>query len=219
MVLLYINTAGKNLEIALSAEDNIYTYENSTHFQAQAEFINIGIENVIEKANKKIKDLNAIVVCSGPGSYTGLRVGLSTAKGICFAMNIPLIFISSLELHAISSINPLTNTPLLTALKAREQEYYIRISKGEETLFLNHSFEEDIKDLITNYAVENILLEENIENFPSDLKKNKIKKTDYTIWKKWAEKKYKEKAFEDLAYSEPLYLKSVHITKSKKKPF
>lgn len=220
MVLLYINTAGKQLEIALSAGDGIFTYENNTHFQAQAEFINVGIENVLEQANKKMQDLNAVVICSGPGSYTGLRVGLSTAKGICFAINIPLIFISSLELHCISSIHPLQDTAILTALKAREKEYYIRISKGSETLFLQHSHAEEIDTLIKKYAVELLLLEEHLmKDFPSNLDKKSISKTDYSIWKKWAEKKYKEEAFEDLAYSEPLYLKDVHITKSKKKPF
>ncbi|HZH88622.1 MAG TPA: tRNA (adenosine(37)-N6)-threonylcarbamoyltransferase complex dimerization subunit type 1 TsaB, partial [Chitinophagaceae bacterium] len=103
--LLYINTAEKQLEIALSVKEQLFVWNSKVEISSQAQMINIAIEDLLIQAEKSLKDLNAIVICGGPGSYTGLRVGLSTAKGICFALNLPLLMISSLELSLISSYN------------------------------------------------------------------------------------------------------------------
>lgn len=217
-ILLYINTAKNALEIALSKENEIFIWDQATEQSSQAQMINVAIEQMLQKANISFEDLDALVVCGGPGSYTGLRVGLSTAKGICFAMNLPLIMISSLELSLISSQKSLGTDVLITLMDARTEESFIRISKGNETLFMNHVHHEDLESLEKEYEFTSIFADSVPENL-KHLNHYTINETDWEAWKSWAQHKLELQSFENLAYVEPYYLKDVYITKSKKRPF
>jgi len=99
--ILNIETATKNCSVCL-AKDGIrvavaeYAGEGYTH----AEKLHVFIEDVLQKGNITFKDLSSIAVSMGPGSYTGLRIGVSAAKGLCYALGIPLIAIDTLELLA-----------------------------------------------------------------------------------------------------------------------
>lgn len=103
--LLNIDTSTSKAFITLSENeltiDTIYNYNQKEH----AGFIHTAIEELLVKNNIKLPKLSAIVVSAGPGSYTGLRVGLSSAKGLCYALNIPLIAINTLEMLANDLIN------------------------------------------------------------------------------------------------------------------
>lgn len=217
--LLYINTAEKQLEIALSVKEQLFVWNSKVEISSQAQMINIAIEDLLIQAEKSLKDLNAIVICGGPGSYTGLRVGLSTAKGICFALNLPLLMISSLELSLISSYNVKnTNEVVLTLKEARAEEAFIRISKGSETLFMNHVYHKDLLDLEHEFQFTSIFAKEVPDNM-AHLTIQDIKNTNWEAWRLWAINKYQSQSFENLAYVEPYYLKDVYITTSKKKLF
>jgi len=103
--LLNIDTSTSKAFISLSENelpiDTIYNYNQKEH----ASFIHTAIEELLFKNNIKLQQLDAIVVSAGPGSYTGLRVGLSSAKGLSYALNIPLIAINTLEMMANDLIN------------------------------------------------------------------------------------------------------------------
>ena len=95
--VLHIETSGEICSVALSNEKVLIHSLESEEKQAHAAILTKMIQEVLQISNITIKDLVAIAVSKGPGSYTGLRIGVSTAKGICYAQNIPLIAINTLE--------------------------------------------------------------------------------------------------------------------------
>ena len=98
---LHINTALDKAYIAVSQDGQILGYMENLQQKEHASFLQPAIRDVLFSLHKKVRDLSSISVIHGPGSYTGLRVGLSAAKGICYACQIPLICISTLEWLAI----------------------------------------------------------------------------------------------------------------------
>jgi len=94
--LLHIETATQVCSIALSAEGKIKASRESREKNIHSSIVTVFIDEVMKECSLAYRDLDAVVVSKGPGSYTGLRIGVSTAKGICFALDKPLIAISSL---------------------------------------------------------------------------------------------------------------------------
>lgn len=103
-LLLNIDTATEYASVCLSEEDKIVSILESRDQKNHASFIQPAIEKICQTTGIKLKDLDAISVTSGPGSYTGLRVGLSSAKGLCYALNKPLILVNTLEVMAQAAI-------------------------------------------------------------------------------------------------------------------
>jgi tRNA threonylcarbamoyladenosine biosynthesis protein TsaB len=97
-LLLSFDTATKHCAVALSDDDRLLAHrvEDGERFN-HAEKLNVFIEAVLKDAGKSMRDLDAIAVGIGPGSYTGLRIGLSAAKGLCFALDVPLIGLGTLD--------------------------------------------------------------------------------------------------------------------------
>ncbi|MEO7445142.1 MAG: tRNA (adenosine(37)-N6)-threonylcarbamoyltransferase complex dimerization subunit type 1 TsaB [Ferruginibacter sp.] len=104
-VILLIDTSLPSAFIALAAEGEIIHIETNDAPQEHASFVHVAIKKVLHKAGIGIGNIQAVAVNIGPGSYTGLRVGLATAKGICYAANLPLIALNGLELLAHAVIN------------------------------------------------------------------------------------------------------------------
>lgn len=104
-LILNIETATTVCSVALSLGNSVLASEELDAGYTHAENLHIFIDRVLKKADKTTSDLEAVALSSGPGSYTGLRIGSSTAKGLCFALNIPLITIGTLQLIAASA-NP-----------------------------------------------------------------------------------------------------------------
>ena len=94
---LHINTALDKAYVAVSRDGRILAYKENLQQKEHASFLQPAIRDIFLSLNKKLQELSSISVIHGPGSYTGLRVGLSAAKGICYACEIPLICISTLE--------------------------------------------------------------------------------------------------------------------------
>lgn len=221
--ILNLETATKNCSVSISKNGKLIALKeiceaNFSHAEKLHEFIN----NVLHKSNLVFKDLNAVAISKGPGSYTGLRIGVSSAKGFCFALDIPLISILTLE--SLANSISVTSGYIIPLLDARRQEVYTAIFDA------NHQI---IK------KTYNYILEDN--SFMKYLSKDKVTflgdgtektsdkithpnatfLTDYYPSAKnmviLSYKKFLKSDFEDVAYFEPFYLKDFYITISKKK--
>jgi tRNA threonylcarbamoyladenosine biosynthesis protein TsaB len=104
-IILHIDTATEFASVCLSDYTNIVSFESNDEQQNHASFLQPAIKKIMQEAKIDLRNIDAISVTNGPGSYTGLRVGLSSAKGLCFALNKPLITLNTLEVMAMASIN------------------------------------------------------------------------------------------------------------------
>ena len=100
-LILNIETATKNCSVSLAKDGiTILTKEISEAGYSHAEKLHVFIEEILKETQSNVKDLKAVAVSKGPGSYTGLRIGVSSAKGICYALDIPLIAVDTLQILA-----------------------------------------------------------------------------------------------------------------------
>ena len=133
-LILHIETATKVCSVALSVDGNLVAIKESTSdAYIHGESLTLFIEEVFRIANLKIEHLAAVSISSGPGSYTGLRIGVSTAKGVCFGLQIPLIEIETLDALMQKGYKMNETTNLLAVIDARRMEVYslIQSSKGK----------------------------------------------------------------------------------------
>jgi tRNA threonylcarbamoyladenosine biosynthesis protein TsaB len=123
-IILNIETATKNCSVSLSQGETVIAIKelNEGKF-SHSEKLHAFILDVIRSAEMTMKDLEAIAISKGPGSYTGLRIGVSTAKGLCYALNIPLIAVPTLEISA-RQITLKPNELVVPLLDARRMEVY-----------------------------------------------------------------------------------------------
>jgi len=219
--ILCIETSTTNCSVSLSKKgETLVLKEDYNNNYSHAERLHLFIEEVINEAKITTKDLSAIAISKGPGSYTGLRIGVSAAKGLCFALEIPLISVSTLEVLADQI--KINEGIIITMLDARRMEVYsavfdkhnnqIRETKAQvldENSFKSYLNEGKVyfvgngvqksKEVITH---ENAFFIEN--KLPSSENMSKI-----------AYDKYKKSDIEDVAYFEPFYLKDFIALKPK----
>ena len=196
--------------------------EINTGEYSHAEMLHPLINEALLESKLTIKDIEAIAVGKGPGSYTGLRIGVSAAKWLCFANDIPLISINSLEILAQSIT--IDSGLIIPMIDARRLEVYaaiydknlnaVRETKAE--IIDSHSFLDELQNQKVYFLgdgakkCKEIILHENavfIENvFPSAKKMATI-----------SYHKFKNESTEDVAYFEPFYLKNFVATQEKKK--
>ncbi len=210
--ILHLETATKACSVALSTNGELVSLKETTEDgYSHGENLNLFIEDVLAQANISIKDLAAVSVASGPGSYTGLRIGAATAKSLCYSLDIPLIAIDALT--SLSEIAALKhpNSNLCSLIDARRMEVY--------NLFLNDKLEplkEITADIIDETSYEEFMpfvyfgdgaqkLEE-IWN-GRDCTIDPTIKSSATGQVRLAHSKFEQKQFEDVAYWEPFYLK------------
>jgi len=222
-LILNLETATKNCSVSISKDgQTIALKEINTGGYSHAELLHPFIEEVLKETNHKLSDLDAVAVSKGPGSYTGLRIGVSAAKGICFGDDIPLISIPTLESMAMSQKGK--DYTLVPMLDARRMEVYANvynssleeIRKTEAEIIDENSYSEYLekgkvlffgdgadkcKETITHKNAEFV-----DDIFPSAKDMGEI-----------AEKMFTENTFEDTAYFEPFYLKDFIATKSLKR--
>lgn len=201
-------------------EDNSIV-NNGNHSKILA----IYIDEILKKNNLTAKDFDAVALSSGPGSYTGLRIGSSTAKGFCFGANIPLIEINTLQTIAgmAKTVSPEDYDLYIPMIEAKRMEVYTAIfDKGlnqngivEAKIIDENSFSElDGKKVLicgngSDKCVE-ILSLLNFEQIP-----NLYPSAEYMC--KIAEEKFNNKEIADLVYFEPFYLKEFVTTTPKNK--
>ncbi|MDN3674814.1 tRNA (adenosine(37)-N6)-threonylcarbamoyltransferase complex dimerization subunit type 1 TsaB [Flavobacterium branchiarum] len=219
--ILNIETATKNCSVALANEGEIILCkEISDEGYSHAERLHVFIEECIQEAGISFQDLVAIAVSQGPGSYTGLRIGVSAAKGLCFALEIPLIAVDTLQ--SLASQAKISDGLIVPMLDARRMEVYsavfnAKFEKQREILaeiITENSFEEFNETLyFVGDCAEKckaVLTKENFI-FLEDIKYPSAKEMSIISYDK-----YKKSDTIDVAYFEPYYLKDFIITTSKK---
>lgn len=127
-MILSLETSAKVCSVAIHDQGQLIATKEIHIEQSHASKLAVLVDEVIKESAIKLNQLTAVAVSSGPGSYTGLRIGTSTAKGLCFALDIPLLSIGSLELLAyqLSKQNP-SNACLCPMIDARRMEVYCEI--------------------------------------------------------------------------------------------
>jgi tRNA threonylcarbamoyladenosine biosynthesis protein TsaB len=130
-VILCLETATTNCSVAIAVDGEVKAIreENNQKF-SHAEKLHVFIEEVLSEAKVDKKKLNAVAVSKGPGSYTGLRIGVSAAKGLCFALDIPLISTPTLEVLA-QQVNT-SNSHIIPLLDARRMEVYSAVFNSDK---------------------------------------------------------------------------------------
>jgi tRNA threonylcarbamoyladenosine biosynthesis protein TsaB len=134
-IILNIETSTEVCSVCLSAQKLILSERSVSDPNVHSSILSTLIKEALSEANLKIHDLNAVAVSKGPGSYTGLRVGASVAKGICYALNCPLIEVNTLQALASSAYRELkTNGFYIPMIDARRKEVYLSIFKNNQEL-------------------------------------------------------------------------------------
>jgi tRNA threonylcarbamoyladenosine biosynthesis protein TsaB len=221
--ILHIETATKNCSVALSFEGRLIAcQELATDGYAHAEKLHVFIDTLLQNANVEFAHLNAIAVSKGPGSYTGLRIGNSAAKGLCFALHIPLIAIDTLAVLAAQAQSLVKEGYIVPMLDARRMEVYSAVYTPQCDLF--QAVQAEILDEQSYGTFTDSLYfvgdcQDKLKTVLTQPNFNFIPEVVYPSAKDMLElsyAKYLNKEFEDLAYYEPFYLKDFLVTVSKK---
>ncbi len=223
MKILHIETSSKNCSVAISYGEKVLCIcEEVSENYKQSESLHTYIEWALEGAKLTLKDIEAVSLGKGPGSYTGLRIGASSAKGFCYGLQIPLIATNSLE----TMIEPFLNQGfeiIIPLIDARRMEVYSAvfdgnsgemISETEAKILDENSYQEygDKKILFVGDGAKKAAEILQLEN--AEFNENVYPSAKYLIKK--AVDKYNQKEFEDVAYFEPFYLKDFQGVKKKK---
>lgn len=221
-ILLHLDSSGPVSLVLLSRDGKLLSLRRQEGEREHAGNLNGMISATLAEAGVGLSDVDAFVVCNGPGSYTGLRIALATAKGFCYALEKPLILQNKLWLLLQEAQGSHPDMDRYAAiLPARSGEYFFSIRRQNETLAPTHIITPDLEKLFQENTEENILI---IGSLSDDLQylildSNVIFKSTVDpnpeVWAETAQLAYDEKAFADLAYAEPEYLKPAFITARK----
>lgn len=219
--ILNIESATKNCSVSIAKDgQTIICNEIAEEGYSHSERLHVFIESSLTEAGISFKDLDAIAVSQGPGSYTGLRIGVSAAKGLCFALSIPLIAVDTLK--ALAAQATVSDGLIVPMIDARRMEVYSAIffpdlknkrevqaeviteesfGEVESKIYFLGDCAEKCKEVLTK---DNFIFLENIK-YPSAREMSALSFA-----------KYKANDIVDVAYFEPYYLKDFMITTSKK---
>ena len=214
-MILCLETATPSCSVALVHNGEVLACEEDPKGQNHSEKITLFIDKVMKTAGISYDQLDAVAVSMGPGSYTGLRIGVSTAKGICYAVSKPLIAVETLEAMAYGGKTIVKNGLLIPAIDARRMEVYAaifdenvnKIKETEAVIIDENSFSELKKDHHLYLFGDGA--DKCAELFENDDKITVIK--EFYCSAKYmnviAQRKLDANDFVDVAYFEPFYLK------------
>ncbi len=220
-LILSIETATKICSIALGRDGKTIDFTDILEDEySHSEKLNISILSLLKKNNLSFDEIDAVAISSGPGSYTGLRIGTSSAKGFCYGRDIPLIGVNTLE--ALCHLAPIDSGVKIPLIDARRMEVFGSVFSEN-----NKRAKVDFNEVVTENSFSDIEGEKYLfGNGASKLKE--ILKQDNSIhfidnifcsargMVQIAEEKYNLKEFEDVAYFEPNYGKEFYTVPSKK---
>jgi tRNA threonylcarbamoyladenosine biosynthesis protein TsaB len=218
--ILNIETTSKNCSVALAKEGVILTLREKAELGfSHAEKLHVFISEVLQEGGLELSDLNAVAVSQGPGSYTGLRIGVSAAKGFCLALDIPLIAIDTMEVLArqVKQKDGL----IIPLIDARRMEVYSAIF---DTNF--QVIEATKAEIITSESFSNLkdtvyFIGDGVAKCKSILVNDSFHFLDTVVFPSAKEmcslsfEKHKKSDFENVAYFEPHYLKDFFIAPKK----
>jgi len=229
-LILHIETSTQVCSVALSSgTECIFSKSANEEGMNHAKLLNEFVAEAMNVLNNDFHALNTVAVSSGPGSYTGLRIGVSTAKGLCYGLDIPLISVGTLDIMTVAALNSINEKEALLCpmLDARRMEVYAAVfNTGLEMV------RPIAADIVDNNTYKEILDQNSVYFFGNGMNKCKpvlqqhahahfideiIPLAENMI--PLALKAYQQKQFVDTAYFEPFYLKEFHTTESKKKMF
>lgn len=229
-LLLNIDTATEHASICISKGSDVLGLVESTEQKNHATFVQPAIKELISSSGYPLKNIDAISVTAGPGSYTGLRVGLASAKGICYALQKPLILINTLEVMAqailswyqssCKSINP--STLLCPLIDARRMEVFTALyNTSLLELKAPHALILDITAFSSLLSVQPVIFTgsglHKLKEVISDPNASFCSvQHNATHLAKRALIAYQSNCFADLAYAEPLYVKEFFNPSGKK---
>ncbi len=213
-LVLNIETATTNCSVSLSKDGEILVLkEDNNAGYSHAEMLHVFIDEVFKISKLKPIDIDAIAVSKGPGSYTGLRIGVSSAKGLCFALNKPLLAIDTLA--SLARQVKIDKGFIVPMLDARRMEVYSAVFDS------NYEKEREIKaEILDNNSFGNILNHSKVYFVGSGAEKTKTiiqhpnavfidgKLPSANEMAVLSEIKHKKSDTEDVAYFEPYYLKN-----------
>ena len=222
-IILCIETSTTNCSVSLSKEgETLLLKEDYSTNYSHAERLHVFIEDILREGNLMRSQIDAVAVSKGPGSYTGLRIGVSAAKGLCYALDVPLISISTLE--ALAHQVKIKKGLIIPMLDARRMEVYSAI--------FDYNFQEirEVRAQVLNEVSFKTYLDKDVVYFIG----NGVEKTKGLIQHPNAKfidskfpsanemgvlayDKYKKNDIEDVAYFEPYYLKDFVALKAKPK--
>ena len=217
-MILCLETATKVCSVALGQNEKLVALKESAEEKfSHAENLTLYIEEVCKQVKVSLKDIDAVAVSKGPGSFTGLRIGVSAAKGLCYALDKPLIAINSLQSMAVGQISRLKTQDsrlFCPMIDAKRMEVYCAVYDGELKEIKKTSAE-----IIEENSFADLLKTNKIIFFGDGAEKckSKITHTNAVFENTFspsaqfmipiAENFFLENKFEDVAYFEPFYLK------------
>ena len=222
MIILNIETSTNVCSVALSENSACLFSKSNAEGMNHAALLSVFIAEALEVLKSTDKKLDAVAVSSGPGSYTGLRIGVSTAKGLCYGYEIPLIAVSTLEVltvQALELIEEKENVLFCPMIDARRMEVYAAFYNGKGAIQ-----REIAADIIDSGSYAGILDVQPVYFFGNGADKCKTtlihpnaRFIDNLVplavnMIPFAERAFTEKHFVDTAYFEPFYLKEFHTT-------
>ena len=234
--IILIETSTALCSVALAQDGVVTSYRENSAPKAHASLTAVFIQEMLDERGLTLADCDAVCVSKGPGSYTGLRVGVSTAKGLCFGSGKPLLAVGTLDTLVAQAETSNDFHYIIPMIDARRMEVYTAVF--EKTVMSSEAETSATYMQITETAP--MIIDENsfaeyLEQGPclfigdgADKCADVIKHPNAQFCQCWpkasamlklAMDAYKEKRFEDVAYFEPFYLKEFVATVSKKKLF
>ncbi|MAU36464.1 MAG: tRNA (adenosine(37)-N6)-threonylcarbamoyltransferase complex dimerization subunit type 1 TsaB [Flavobacteriales bacterium] len=217
-LLLAIETSTKNCSVALFDNGSLLQLkENNSEKYLHAEKLTVFIDDIIKKAKISFKEIKGVILSKGPGSYTGLRIGTSTAKGLCYSLDIPLISVSTLRAMAFGMSSKNNYKFLCPMIDARRMEVFSSIydQKNNQVREIkadivdSDTYLEFLKDKVVFFGDGALKCKQAINNPNAHFIKDVYPSAnDLGLL---GMKKFINKDFEDVAYFEPYYLKDFVI--------
>ena len=222
-LILNLETATTNCSVSLARDGKtVAIKEHDTPSYSHSEQLHVFIQEVLKEASVSLSDLDAIAVSKGPGSYTGLRIGVSAAKGFSFSLDVPLISIETLKSMASQKVDKGFDV-VIPLLDARRMEVYSKVFDNQ----LNE-IRETLAEIIDGDSFGGYLESQKVLLLGSGAAKCQELLKDLVSYdlecvpsaaqmSKLSFEKYEAKDFEDVAYFEPYYLKDFILQTAKKK--
>lgn len=216
-LILNIETATQICSVGIALEGKIIALRESSEKNIHASKTTVFVEEALKEARTRLSDLDAVAVSMGPGSYTGLRIGTSVAKGFCYSLDIPLVAVSTLQSMALGALKEADDEKALYCpmIDARRMEVYAAVFDGK-----NNEIREIRAEIIDEDSYRDVLKDNTVYFFGDGAGKCRVMLSEHAnarfpegnftsaaFLAELSYKAYLDKDFADKAYYEPFYLK------------